>query len=56
MYRTYGTIIPSSGEELGEMIATIELGALDLDETNSKFTCRVIYELWGYPLYDANAN
>lgn len=50
LYRIYGTMT------LDEMTATIELGALDLLTPESKFYCRVIYELWGYPLYDANTN
>lgn len=55
LYNISGTVVPSNGDELGEMTATIELGALDLENPDAKFYCRIVYELWGYPLYDANA-
>lgn len=52
----YGWLHNISGTMTAEeMTATIELGALDLENPESKFICRITYELWGYPLYDANA-
>ena len=49
LYNISGTITTE------EMTATITLGALDLDMPDTKFICQVVYDLWGYPLYDANA-
>lgn len=42
-YRIYGTIIPE------EILATIELNF-----DNVEFQCQIIYEIWGYPMYNAN--